>query len=90
MGVKMTVSFYGIISKYTNGDKSYTPKAHSTLRGLFEELGDYYGEQFVSFINSNEACIVLINGKGIMLSGGPDSSLGPGDMIEILPFVDAG
>ena len=86
----MTISFYGGITRYTNGDKSYTPKAHATLRGLLEELGDYYGEHFVSFINGKEACIILINGKGIMASGGFDSALDSDDKIEILPFVDAG
>ena len=86
----MIVTFYGAITQYTNGDKSYTPKTHTTLRGLIEELGKYYGEQFVSFVNGNETCIILINGKGIMLSGGPDSILNSGDKIEILPFVDAG
>jgi molybdopterin converting factor small subunit len=86
----MTVTFYGGITRYTNGDKIYLPKAHATLRGLLEELGDYYGEQFVSFVNGNETCIILINGKGVMLSGGLESALCTGDKIEILPFVDAG
>jgi len=86
----MTVTFYGGVTRYTNGEKSYTPKVHATLRDLMGELGDYYGEQLVSFINGNETCIILINGKGIMLSGGPDSVLDSGDKIEILPFVDAG
>ena len=86
----MIVSFYGKVTQYTNEDKSYTPNAHATLRGLIDELGEYYGEQFVSFISGNEACIILINGKGVMLSGGLDSALSLGDKIEILPFVDAG
>jgi len=86
----MIVSFYGEITRYTNGEKSYTPKAHSTLRGLLEELGDAYGTQFTSFVNGNDSCIILINGKGIMLSGGLDSALNIGDKIKILPFVDAG
>ena len=86
----MTVTFYGGITRYTNSDKTYTPKAHTTLRGLLEELGEYYGEQFVSFVNGNEACVILINGQGIMMSGGLDSTLETGDRIEILPFVDAG
>ena len=86
----MTVTFYGLITRYTNGDKSYTPTAHATLRGLLEELGDYYGEQFFSFVSGNETCIILINGQGIMLSGGLDSALKLGDKVEILPFVDAG
>ena len=86
----MTVTFYGSITKYTDGDKSYTPKTHPTLRGLLEELGVNYGEVFKSFLLGSETCIILINGKGIMLSGGLDSPLESGDKIDILPFVDAG
>jgi len=86
----LTVTFYGGVTRYTNGDKSYTPKTHAALRGLLEEMGDYYGEQFISFVNGSETCIILINGKGVMLSGGLDSALDSGDKIEILPFVDAG
>jgi len=86
----MTVTFYGSITRYTNGDNAYTPKVHAALRGLLDELSKYYGELFASFINGNEACIILINGKGIMMSGGLDSALKAGDKIEILPFVDAG
>ena len=90
MVIKMTVTFYSSITKYTNGEKSYIPKSHPTLRGLLEELGDYYGKGFESFINGNETCLFLVNGKGIKLTGGLDSPLEQGDNIEILPFVDAG
>jgi molybdopterin converting factor small subunit len=87
----MNVVFYGRITQHTNGDKEYTPKTHpSSLRALVDELSDFYGEQFESFIYSNEACIFLINGRGIILSGGLDSPIGSGDKIEILPFVEAG
>jgi len=86
----MIVTFYSGISKYTNGEKSYTPKNHPTLRGLLEELGEYYGKDFESFINGNETCLFLINSKGIKLTGGLDSLLEQGDKVEILPFVDAG
>ena len=86
----MTVEFYSSITKYTNGDKTYTPKSHPILRELLDELGGCYGESFLSFINGNETCLILINGKGIKLSGGLDSALYQGDKIEILPFVDAG
>jgi len=86
----MIVTFYSSITKYTNGDKSYTPKNHPTLRELLDELGGYYGEGFLSFINSNDSCLILINGKGIKLSGGLDSPLCQGDKVDILPFVDAG
>jgi len=86
----MIVKFYAGITKYTNGEKSFSPMEHSNIRSLFTELSNHYGEQFGSFLSSNESCIILVNGKGIKLSGGPDTLLHKDDTIEILPFVDAG
>jgi len=86
----MKVTFYSSITKYTNGDKTFTPKNHPTLRELLKELGDHYGEDFISFIDDKDTCLILINGKGVKLSGGLDSPLESGDKVDILPFVDAG
>ena len=87
----MTVTFYGRITEYTNGDKTFAPSApHSNLRGLLGELGRHYGEAFESCIHGNETCLILVNGNGVMMSGGLDSSLKPDDRVDILPFVDAG
>ena len=87
----MTVTFYGRITEYTNGEKTFMPSAsHSTLSALLGELSGHYGEAFESFIHGNEACLILVNGNGVMMSGGLDSPLKPDDRIDILPFVDAG
>jgi len=88
----MKVTFYGRISEYTNGDKTFAPGELSppTLRGLLDELCSFYGERFKSFINGNETCLILLNGNGIAFSGGLDSPIGPDDKVDILPFVDAG
>ena len=87
----MTVTFYGRITEYTNGEKTFVPSVpHGALSGLLDELGRHYGEAFESFIHGNETCLLLVNGNGVMLSGGLDSPLKPDDKIDILPFVDAG
>ena len=86
----MEVVFYGNITKHTNGEKAFTPKNHSTLRTLIDELSCHYGEGFESFINGNETCLLLVNNIGTALSGGLDTPLNPDDKIEILPFVEAG
>jgi len=87
----MIVTFHGKITEYTNGDKTFMPVTDcSTLRALLEELSGYYGESFRLFVNGNESCLFLVNGRGIALSGGLDSPLAPGDKIDILPFVEAG
>ena len=87
---KLKVIFSGPIKKYTNGEGFYEPEGCSTLRGLFDELSRRYGEGFDSFITGNDACLILVNGKGTMMSGGLDSPLAQGDKIEILPVVIAG
>ena len=86
----MTVEFYGRITEYTNGVKLFTPKIHPTIDKLLNELSSHFGDKFTSFINSNEACLILVNSKGIALTGGQKTPLNEGDKIEILPFVEAG
>jgi len=86
----MTVSFNGPIKKYTGGESSYSPVCCSSLRGLIVELSDRYGEGFVSFINGTGSCLILVNGRGTMLSGGLDTPLVHGDKVEFLPVVIAG
>ena len=88
----MTVTFYGRITEYTNGEKTFTPEMEkrSSLRELLDELYNRYGESFRAFINGNETCLILLNGNGIAFSGGLDAPLKQGDKVDILPFVDAG
>jgi len=86
----MTVVFYGIITEYTNGIKSYSPALCPDLRSLIDKLGTDYGGSFRDFLLGDETCLFLINGTGAMNTGGLDSPLIEGDKIEILPFVDAG
>ena len=88
----MIVCFYGKVKQYTKNETIYSPAppAHSTLRDLLGELGGYYGKPFEDFIRGNESCLFLINGKGIMLSGGLDTPIKDGDKVDILPFVEAG
>jgi len=86
----MEVVFYGNITKHTNGEKTFTPKNHSTLKALIDELSDYYGEDFESIINGTETNLLLVNNVGTALTGGLETPLNKGDKIEILPFVEAG
>jgi len=86
----MEVTFYGSIIKYTNGDKMFSPKIHPTLRELLVELGEFYGDGFGAFLQGDETCLILLNGKGIALTGGLNSPISVGDKVEILPFVEAG
>ena len=87
----MTANFHGIVTQYTNKDKTFSPTTTcSTLRVLLDELSSHYGESFGQFVYGNETCLFLVNGRGVALSGGLDSPLVPGDKVDILPFVDAG
>jgi len=88
----MIVSFYGKVREFTNGESNYSPASttYSTLRELQGELCAHYGKRFETFINSNEAYLFLVNGKGVMMSGGLDVPVETGDKIDILPFIEAG
>ena len=88
----MKVLFYGSVLDYTNGEKvfEYTGNACSSIRDLIGGLCGHYGERFREFILGEETCFFLVNGKGIMMSGGLDTTLCTDDTIEILPFADAG
>ena len=90
----MKVLFYGNVLEYTNGEKSYEPPGHSancsTVRDLINILSSHFGDGFLDFLLGEETCFFLINGKGIMMSGGLDTKLNPGDKIEVLPFAQAG
>ena len=88
----MTITFYGKLTEYTDGDKTLTPLPGvcTTLRELLDFLCKHYGERFEAFIKGSETCLILINGNGITLSGGLDSPLKQGDKVEMMPFVDAG
>jgi len=88
----MTVTFYGRITEHTKGESQFTPVPGecSSLRELIDMLGNYYGENFKSFLTADETCLILINSSGIAFSGGLDTPLKQKDKVEILPFVDAG
>jgi len=86
----VNVLFYGDVLNYTNGEKSRDINDCSDIQSLAEKLGGYYGERFFSYLFGNETCFFLVNGKGIMLTGGLKTKLKPEDKIEILPFVHAG
>ena len=62
----------------------------SSVRDLIGKLGDHFGERFKEFLFGNETCFFLINGKGIMMTGGLDTKLHPGDKIEVVPFAQGG
>jgi molybdopterin converting factor small subunit len=86
----MTVLFYGAVLTYTNGEKSFGTEACSSVRDLIDRLGVRYGERAKKFLLGDGTCFFLVNGKGLMASGGLDAKLKPDDKIEVLPFIDAG
>ena len=85
----MTVRFFGSVLECTNGENSFEPEHCDSMLRLIEVLSGRYGDPFAELVRSN-ACFFLVNGKGIMSSGGLDTLLSQGDRVEVLPFVDAG
>jgi len=86
----MIVLFYGSVLDFTNGEKLLNINDCSSIRTLIDKLSGQYGKNFEDFLLGNETCFFLVNGKGIMMTGGLDTILKPGDKIEVLPFTEAG
>jgi molybdopterin converting factor small subunit len=88
--VLMKVLFYGSVLGYTDGRKSYEDNDCSSVRELVKKLGEHFGEHFKNFLLGEETCFFLINGTGLMMTGGLDTKLQTGDKVEVLPFTEAG
>jgi len=86
----MIVLFYGNLLNYTNGEKSFDVIDCSNIRELINKLGEHFGEHLKKYLLGDETCFFLVNGTGLMMTGGLDTKLQPGDKIEVLPFADAG
>jgi len=86
----MTVLFYGNALQHTGGEQSFTAQESTSVRTLIDELGAHFGQGFKDFLLGEETCLILVNGKGLMPTGGIETALSPGDKIEVLPFVEAG
>ena len=88
----MEVLFYSSIKKYTGGAASVAlkPECCPDLRSLISELGTCFGKEFEAFILSGDEVLLLVNNKAVMTTGGIDTPLKQGDIIEILPIVGAG
>jgi molybdopterin converting factor small subunit len=86
----MKVLFYGNVLEYTRKEKSYNAGGCPDIRELINELGRYYGGSLSDFLLGEETCLFLVNGKGIILTGGLITKLRSDDKIEVLPFTEAG
>ena len=86
----MKVLFYGGVLDYTNGEQLYEAQNCSNIHELIDKLSEHYGERFNRFLLGAETCFFLLNGKGLMMTGGLFTKLQTGDKIEIIPHADAG
>ena len=86
----MTVLFYGNVQEYTSGEKSTEVEDAPNIRALIELLGRHFGAQFKEFLLGDDTCFFLVNGSGIMTTGGLRTPLRRDDTVEVLPFVNGG
>jgi len=86
----MTVFFYGSVLEHTSGAESTEIEVSPTLRALIDALGERFGDSFREFLLGEETCVFLVNGGGIVTTGGLNTPLQSSDKIEVLPFVDGG
>ena len=86
----MNVRFHGTAPGYTGGITSVESNNSADINALIDELGTRFGKAFRDVLLRNDTFFFLVNGKGIMQTGGFGTKLGEGDLVEIVPFFDAG
>ena len=86
----MNVSFYADANEYTAGEKSFETDAAGNVGALIDMLGERFGEKLKKFLLGDNTCFIIVNGKGIMTTGGLATPLAAGDKIEVLPLVGGG
>jgi len=86
----MTVIFYGGVREYTSGLKSVEIDEAKNIRELIVKLIERFGKRFEEKLFSKESCFFLVNGKGIMTTGGLETPLSGNDRVELLQHVDGG
>jgi len=87
----MTVTFYGCALEYTGLKKSLElDEPCSNVGAMIEILGRLYGDAFKELLLAGEKWIILVNGSGLMYSGGLNTPLQSTDRIDVLPFAQAG
>ncbi len=86
----MKVQFYGAVLDRAQGEKAIDVPDAASLSQLIDRLGARYGEPFKAFLMGEETCFFLVNGSGILATGGLDTPLRAGDTVDVLPFVDGG
>ncbi len=86
----MTVSFHGNVKEHTQGAKSIEVADTQSVRTLIDLLGERFGGPFREFLLGDETCFFLVNGSGIMATGGLNTPLHAGDTVEVLPCGDGG
>ena len=86
----MNVLFYANVRDYAAGEKSFEAGETQSVRTLIDLLGGRFGGKFKDFLLGDKNCFFLVNGKGIMTTGGLETPLHGGDKVEILPHVGGG
>jgi molybdopterin converting factor small subunit len=86
----MKVLFYGSVQENTCDEKELEVGNVLCVRALIDLLGERFGEHFKEFLLADNTCFFLVNGNGIMTTGGLDTPLQSDDTVEVLPFVEGG
>ena len=86
----MTVLFHGSVQEYTFGEASLEVEGAQCVRTLICLLGERFGECFEKFLLGDDTCFFLVNGNGIVATGGLGTPLRFDDTVEVLPLVEGG
>lgn len=86
----MNVRFHGTALEHTGGKELIKLNNSGDIYSLIDEIGSLFGDSFRGVLLDGEAFFFLVNGTGIMKTGGFETKLSPEDTVEIVPFFDAG
>jgi len=86
----MTVIFHGSVQEHTSGVELFQVDNAANVRALIFLLGERFGEEFKDYLLGDDTCFFLVNGTGIMTTGGLQTPLHEGDTVEVLPLVGGG
>jgi sulfur-carrier protein len=88
----LKISFHATIRDAAGASEAEVDAA--SVRELLDRLREIFGAKMFDLLvdkgNLREDVVILVNGRNILLCGGIDANLSPGDDVAIFPPVSGG
>ena len=86
----MTISLHGKALELAAADGPIRTEGHETLLDLIRWLGETRGEALSDHLLGEDTCFFLVNGRGVMATGGLSTPLTGDDVVDAIPLVGGG